>query len=200
MGETSTKPYLIRALHEWCTDNGYTPYITVQVDEHTMVPMAHVRDGQITLNVGTLATNRLVLGNEFIEFQARFSGVTENVTFPWAPSAPSMRARPAPAWASKCSPTSRRPLARGTAEPAEEGTADAASPSGDDTGGDEPKRPRLTIVSKSGRVPVARPRHPARAVCPRAPFRGCVFITMQSPRVPHGAPCRCSSVGRAAHL
>ena len=55
MGETSTKPYLIRALHEWCTDNGYTPYITVQVDEHTMVPMAHVRDGQITLNVGTLA-------------------------------------------------------------------------------------------------------------------------------------------------
>ena len=82
MGETSTKPYLIRALHEWCTDNGYTPYITVQVDEHTMVPMAHVRDGQITLNVGTLATNRLVLGNEFIEFQARFSGVTENVYVP----------------------------------------------------------------------------------------------------------------------
>lgn len=82
MGETSTKPYLIRALHEWCTDNGYTPYITVQVDEHTMVPVAHVRDGQITLNVGTLATNRLVLGNEFIEFQARFSGVTENVYVP----------------------------------------------------------------------------------------------------------------------
>ena len=82
MGETSTKPYLIRALHEWCTDNGYTPYITVQVDEHTMVPVAHVRDGQITLIVGTLATNRLVLGNEFIEFQARFSGVTENVYVP----------------------------------------------------------------------------------------------------------------------
>ena len=87
MGETSTKPYLIRALHEWCTDNGYTPYITVQVDEHTMVPMAHVRDGQITLNVGTLATNRLVLGNEFIEFQARFSGVTENVYMVGAVSA-----------------------------------------------------------------------------------------------------------------
>lgn len=82
MGETSTKPYLIRALHEWCTDNGYTPYITVQVDEHTMVPVAHVRDGQITLNVGTLATNKLSLGNEFIEFQARFSGVTENVYVP----------------------------------------------------------------------------------------------------------------------
>ena len=67
------------------------------------------------------------------------------------------------------------PAAGGTAEPAEEGTADAASPSGDDTGGDEPKRPRLTIVSKSGRVPVARPATPARAVCPRAPFPGLRF-------------------------
>ncbi|AIT26218.1 stringent starvation B family protein [Bordetella holmesii 44057] len=84
MGETSTKPYLIRALHEWCTDNGYTPYLTVQVDEHTRVPMAHVRDGQITLNVGTLATNKLLLGNEYIEFQARFSGVTETVMVPVA--------------------------------------------------------------------------------------------------------------------
>ena len=79
MGESSTKPYLIRALHEWCTDNGYTPYIVVQVDEHTMVPMGHVQDGQITLNVGTLATNGLVLGNDYIEFQARFGGRPENV-------------------------------------------------------------------------------------------------------------------------
>ena len=55
MGETSTKPYLIRALHEWCTDNGYTPYVVVRVDEHTLVPVHHVQDGQITLNVGTLA-------------------------------------------------------------------------------------------------------------------------------------------------
>ena len=146
MGETSTKPYLIRALHEWCTDNGYTPYITVQVDEHTMVPMAHVRDGQITLNVGTLATNRLVLGNEFIEFQARFSGVTENVYVPVGAVSAIYARETGAGMASKCSPTSRRPLAQGTAEPAEEGTADAASPSGDDTGGDEPKRPRLTIV------------------------------------------------------
>jgi stringent starvation protein B len=79
MGETFTKPYLIRALHEWCTDNGYTPYIVVQVDEHTMVPMGHVQDGQITLNVSALATNGLKLGNDFIEFQARFGGRPENV-------------------------------------------------------------------------------------------------------------------------
>ena len=82
MAETSTKPYMIRALHEWCTDNGYTPQIAVQVDTNTMVPPAHVRDGQITLNIGSLATNRLVIGNEAIEFQARFSGVTENLYVP----------------------------------------------------------------------------------------------------------------------
>ena len=82
MAETSTKPYMLRALHEWCTDNGYTPQIVVQVDANTLVPLAHVRDGQITLNIGALATNRLVIGNEAIEFQARFSGVTEHLYVP----------------------------------------------------------------------------------------------------------------------
>lgn len=82
MAETSTKPYMIRALHEWCTDNGYTPQIVVQVDANTLVPRAHVRDGQITLNIGALATNRLVIGNEAIEFQARFSGITEDLYVP----------------------------------------------------------------------------------------------------------------------
>ena len=82
MAETSTKPYMLRALHEWCTDNGYTPQIVVQVDADTLVPLAHVRDGQITLNIGALATNRLVIGNEAIEFQARFNGITENLYVP----------------------------------------------------------------------------------------------------------------------
>lgn len=84
MAETSTKPYMLRALHEWCTDNGYTPQIVVQIDANTLVPLAHVRDGQITLNIGALATNRLVIGNEAIEFQARFNGVTENLYVPIA--------------------------------------------------------------------------------------------------------------------
>jgi stringent starvation protein B len=82
MAETSTKPYMIRALHEWCTDNGYTPQIVVRVDQNTMVPPAHIRDGQITLNIGTMATKSLVLGNDSIEFQARFNGVTENLYIP----------------------------------------------------------------------------------------------------------------------
>lgn len=84
MQESSTKPYLIRALHEWCTDNGYTPHIVVAVDDNTVVPPAHIQNGQITLNVSSLATNRLVLGNEYIEFQTRFGGVTENIVVPVA--------------------------------------------------------------------------------------------------------------------
>ncbi|WP_322999048.1 ClpXP protease specificity-enhancing factor [Castellaniella sp.] len=84
MQETSTKPYLIRALHEWCTDNGYTPYLVVTVDANTVVPAAHVHDGQITLNVSHLATNRLTLGNEYIEFESRFNGAVEHLFIPVA--------------------------------------------------------------------------------------------------------------------
>lgn len=151
MGETSTKPYLLRALHEWCTDNGYTPYITVHVDEHTRVPVAHIRDGQITLNVGTLATNRLVLGNEFIEFQARFSGATENV---WVPvsavsaiyaretgSGMGFEVLPYEAPSFEESASSSDPVTT------PDGKESVPTSSGtDNDNGDEPKRPRLSIV------------------------------------------------------
>ena len=82
MNLPSTKPYLIRAIHEWCCDNGFTPYLAVAVDESTRVPREHVRDGQIVLNVGLDATNRLVLGNEVIEFQARFGGTARELSVP----------------------------------------------------------------------------------------------------------------------
>lgn len=84
MQETSTKPYLIRALHEWCTDNGYTPYLVVTVDANTVVPAAHVHDGQITLNISHLATNGLTMGNEYIEFESRFNGAVEQLFVPVA--------------------------------------------------------------------------------------------------------------------
>jgi len=82
MEEIPSKPYLIRALHEWCTDNGYTPYILVNVGPDTRVPRAHVRNGQITLNIGALATQHLMLDNAHITFQARFSGVIEHIFVP----------------------------------------------------------------------------------------------------------------------
>ena len=78
----STKPYLVRAIYEWCTDNGYTPYVAVVVDEHTRVPMAHVRSGEIVLNISALATHRLQMTNSELTFTARFSGVAEDL---WVP-------------------------------------------------------------------------------------------------------------------
>jgi stringent starvation protein B len=80
--EVSTKPYLVRAIHEWCTENGYTPYLTVVVDERTQVPQEHVRDGQIVLNVSFDATSKLQMGNEWIEFAARFNGSARQISVP----------------------------------------------------------------------------------------------------------------------
>ncbi len=82
MAETSTKPYLIRAIHEWCADNGFTPYIAVAVDARTRVPREFVRNGEIVLNVSMMATHRLKLGNDFIEFQARFGGTPRELSIP----------------------------------------------------------------------------------------------------------------------
>ena len=78
----STKPYLIRAIHEWCTDNGFTPYVAVKVDEWTRVPREFVRDGQIVLNIGYEATGGLKIANDGVSFQARFGGVARDISFP----------------------------------------------------------------------------------------------------------------------
>lgn len=79
---TSTRPYLIRALHEWCTDNGFTPYIAVFVGPHVRVPMEYVKNGEIVLNIGFEATTALELGNEYIEFKARFGGSSREIVVP----------------------------------------------------------------------------------------------------------------------
>ena len=82
MAERSTKPYLIRAIHEWCSDSGLTPYLSVQVNAHTRVPAEHVKDGEIVLNVGNDATHRLTIGNDLIQFSARFNGVSRECSIP----------------------------------------------------------------------------------------------------------------------
>ena len=79
---SSTRPYLLRALHEWCTDSGFTPYVAVLVDETVQVPMEYVKNGEIVLNVGYDATAGMTLGNEFIEFKARFGGVPREIIIP----------------------------------------------------------------------------------------------------------------------
>ena len=79
---SSTRPYLIRALHEWCTDNGFTPYVAVHVTSAVQVPMEYVKNNEIVLNVGFEATSGLKLGNEQIEFRARFGGVSRDIAVP----------------------------------------------------------------------------------------------------------------------
>ena len=82
MSDTSTKPYLLRALYEWCTDNGFTPHIAVRVDHRTRVPTQFVRDGEIVLNISFDATNGLQMKNDWIEFNARFSGKAHKIEVP----------------------------------------------------------------------------------------------------------------------
>ena len=82
MPEVSAKPYLVRALFDWCNDCGYTPYVTVAVSEQVVVPAEYVKDGEIVLNISPLATNRLTISNELLEFQARFGGVAREVRVP----------------------------------------------------------------------------------------------------------------------
>jgi stringent starvation protein B len=79
---TSTRPYLIRALYEWCTDNGFTPYVAVLVDDSVQVPREYVKNGEIVLNISFDATSSLKLGNDFIEFKARFAGTAREIMVP----------------------------------------------------------------------------------------------------------------------
>jgi len=82
LDSTSTRPYLIRALYDWCTDNGLTPYVAVAVDETVQVPREYVKNNEIVLNISFYATSSLKLGNDFIEFKARFAGSAREIMVP----------------------------------------------------------------------------------------------------------------------
>jgi stringent starvation protein B len=82
MADVSTKPYFIRAIYEWCSDCGFTPYLSVRVDDRTRVPMEYVKNSEIVLNVSVNATRNLTINNELIQFSARFNGVSREVSIP----------------------------------------------------------------------------------------------------------------------
>jgi stringent starvation protein B len=83
--QTSRRPYLVRAMHEWMTANHQTPHLVVDAGiAGAELPKAYVRDGRITLNVSWQATQGLKLGNDWIEFNARFGGVPQQVRVPVA--------------------------------------------------------------------------------------------------------------------
>ena len=82
MSEIPTKPYILRALYEWCVDNGHTPHLAVKVDSRVQVPSEYVKGGEITLNISPTAVHKLQMGNERIEFSARFGGVARQISVP----------------------------------------------------------------------------------------------------------------------
>jgi stringent starvation protein B len=140
----STKPYLVRAIFEWCVDQGFTPYLTVTVGPRTRVPREFVRDGQIVLNIGPDATNQLLLGNEEITFQARFNGVAFPVVVPIDAVAAIYAKENAQGMAFEVS------MAGDASSGATDGNSPPIVPAGDDS--DEPSpispagRPRLTRI------------------------------------------------------
>jgi stringent starvation protein B len=78
----STKPYLLRAMYQWCVDYGFTPYLSVKVDGNTRVPLEHVKDGVIVLNIGPNATRHFTISNDEVAFYTRFNGVSREVLVP----------------------------------------------------------------------------------------------------------------------
>jgi stringent starvation protein B len=155
---TSTRPYLIRALHDWCTDNGFTPYIAVYVDRSVQVPMEYVKNNEIVLNVGFEATSGLKLGNELIEFKARFGGTAREIIVPvdhvvaiYARENGQGMAFPVPtegaATPMAAAPAAKPPAApaglrlASTEEPVEGGNGAAATPAAPGTDPDAPNPP-----------------------------------------------------------
>lgn len=137
----STRPYLIRALYEWCSDNGYSPYIAVHVDASVQVPMEFVRNGEIVLNVSMEATKDLRLDNEYITFKARFGGVSREIVVPithvvaiYARENGQGMAFPAPA-------PSQPPAAAEPAPPSSLRAVTPDDPTPPEAGGDGPGRP-----------------------------------------------------------
>jgi stringent starvation protein B len=155
---TSTRPYLLRALHDWCTDNGFTPYVAVHVDDRVQVPLEYVKNNEIVLNIGFEATSGLKLGNQFIEFRARFGGSAREIVVPvdhvvaiYARENGQGMAFPAPAGAPAAAEEAPAPvkgLRLASSEDAEAppAAAPAADPAPDD-GPDEPPPagPRPTL-------------------------------------------------------
>ena len=82
MNEKSTKPYLIRAIYEWCVDSGFSPYIIVQVNSDTEVPIEYIKDGEIILNISHTAVSNLEIGNEILKFSARFNSISRRIQVP----------------------------------------------------------------------------------------------------------------------
>jgi stringent starvation protein B len=150
---SSTTPYLLRAIWEWCGDNGLTPYVAVKVDGGTRVPLEFVRNGEIVLNISSDATRNLKIGNDLIQFSARFSGVSREVSVPISAVAGIFAKENGQGMAFH-SPAADSPVVALTGKGGDggrEGKAPSDRPGVDKPTGDKPdppagRRPRLQVV------------------------------------------------------
>jgi len=152
MPDVSTKPYFIRAIYEWCSDCGYTPYLSVKVDENTRVPAEYVKNGEIVLNVSLNATRNLTINNELVQFSARFNGVSREISVPIG-AVSAIFAKENGQGLFFPTETAAGTAGQGTDAPespaAESGHAGSRDGKGDEPGPDaptRPARPRLQVV------------------------------------------------------
>ena len=147
MTDPTTKPYLVRAIYEWCSDSGYTPYISVKVDGSTRVPLEFVKDGEIVLNISQDATRNITLGLDLVQFSARFNGVSREISVPiGAVSAIFAKENGQGLFFPTESEAGKREPA--TEAPESPSASDAGDESGPDTPTNPPRpsRPRLKVV------------------------------------------------------
>jgi stringent starvation protein B len=156
MSEQSAKPYLVRALYEWCVEQGYTPYLAVRVNSKTRVPVGYVKNGEIILNVSPIATHKLTMDNEWTLFNARFDGVTQEIAVPFSAVVgifaketgygmgfqPEVEAAPAEPTEASAQPSAAPALA---AIPGNSATAESTAPAAASPSPSKPK-PTLTVV------------------------------------------------------
>jgi stringent starvation protein B len=144
MSEQSAKPYLVRAICEWCADNGLTPYLAVKVNGQTRVPQGYVKNAEIVLNVSASATRKLTVDNEWIQFTARFNGVSQEVAVPMSAVAGVFAKETGYGFAFTVPQDAVASLTAATA-PADESGDDTSKPR--DGNGDKPRRPsHLSVV------------------------------------------------------
>jgi stringent starvation protein B len=158
MPEISTKPYMLRAIYEWCTDSGYTPYLAVKVDASTTVPMEYVKKGEIVLNISFGATSGLKMDNDSIRFHARFGGVSREIYVPVSnvmaiyanENGQGMAFEPQPGYAGgeqeEAAPAPAPSLSAVPPSQGEPKNEPASAPSGDDEPPKKGGRPTLTRI------------------------------------------------------
>jgi stringent starvation protein B len=163
MSEISTKPYMLRAIYEWCTDSGYTPHLAVKVDAGTTVPMEFVKKGEIVLNISFGATSGLKMDNDSVRFHARFGGISREIFVPidnvlaiyanengqgmaFEPTAPGGQSAGAASAATAPSAPTLSSVPTGTANAGEPRTASAPDAPGDDEPPKKGGRPTLTRI------------------------------------------------------